>query len=176
MNYKKLLLIALLMSPFFGFAQKNTNYLRVAGQLAIPTGGLSEIVGTGFGGSVKGIFGFSRTPQYFTVEGGYNRFEVKDLPAGASGNYSAIPIYAGYRAKLGGIIFDAQAGASFNKIAAAGIGGSASDTQTAFAWAVGASYEYKQVELGLRFQSSEASNDAFIIRFVGVRLGYNFSL
>ncbi|MES2653257.1 MAG: outer membrane beta-barrel protein [Bacteroidota bacterium] len=176
MKFKLIVFFAFLLSPFFSFAQKNTNYLKVAGQMAIPTGQLADIVGVGYGGSVKGIFGFSKQPQYLTVEAGYNRLGVKDLPAGSSGNYSAIPVYAGYRARLGQLIFDAQTGVSFNRIAASGPGGSASDTQTAFAWAVGASYEYKQVELGLRFQSSEANNDTFIIRFVGVRLGYNFKL
>jgi len=176
MNFKKIILLAFLSIPLFCFAQKHTNYLKVAGQMAIPTGNLSDIVNIGYGGSVKGIFGFSKLPQYFTVEAGYNRFGVKDLPASSSANYSAIPVYAGYRAKLGGLIFDAQAGASFNRIAGSGPGGTASDTQTAFGWAFGASYVYKQAELGLRFQSSEASDDVFIIRFVGVRLGYNFSL
>ncbi len=176
MNYKKILLITFLLIPFFSLAQKNKNYLKVAGQVAIPTGNLSDIVNIGVGGSVKGIFGFSKLPQYFTVEAGYNRFGVKNLSAGSTGNYSAIPVYAGYRARMGSIIFDAQAGASFNRIAGSGPGGAASDTQTAFGWAFGASYEYKQVELGLRFQSSEASNDVFVIRFVGARIGYNFSL
>lgn len=144
--------------------------------MAIPTGNLSDILNIGYGGSVKGIIGFSRQPQYVTLEAGYNRFGVKDLPSGSSGNFSSIPVYAGYRAKLGGLIFDAQTGAAFNRIAASGPGGNASDTETAFAWAIGASYDYKNVELGLRFQSSESGKDTFVLRFIGVRLGYNFSL
>lgn len=176
MNYKNLLLLVLFASPLFGFAQKNKNFLKVSGQIAIPTGNLSDILNIGYGGAVKGIFGFSKQPQYFTAEAGYNRFGVKDLPSGSSGNFSSIPLYVGYRAKLGGLIFDAQTGASFNRIAASGPGVTASDTETAFAWAVGASYEYKKVELGLRFQSAEGSKDTFTLRFIGVRLGYNFPL
>ena len=177
---KKLILIAAIVFPLFALGQKNTNYLKVAGQVAIPLGNLSDIVNTGFGGSVKGIFGFSKLPQYFTVEAGYNRFGIKNAPIGSSssfsGNYAAIPIYGGYRARMDKLVFDAQAGVSFNRIAASSNGGSASDSQTAFGWAFGASYDFKGAEIGLRYQSSEASNDTFIIRFLGIRLGYNFSL
>ncbi len=82
----------------------------------------------------------------------------------------------GYRAKLGRLIFDAQTGAAFNRIAGSGVVGSASDTETAFAWAVGAGYEYNKVELGLRFQSGEGAKDTYTLRFIGVRLGYSFPL
>ncbi|WP_316814433.1 outer membrane beta-barrel protein, partial [Pedobacter heparinus] len=143
---------------------------------AIPTGRLADIVKTGFGGSAKGMYGIGKLPQYLTIEAGYNRFAVKDLPSDASAHYSAVPVYLGYRANLSGVLLESQAGLSFNRIAGSGPGGTASAKQTAFAWSLGAGYVYKSVEIGIRYQSSEKGDDAQAVRFVGVRLGYNFGL
>lgn len=162
--------------PFAAFSQKGKNAIQVSGQAAIATGDLSDVVKTGFGTAVKGMYGIGKNPQSLTVETGYNRFGVKNLPSGASGNYSAIPLYGGYRANLSGVIVESQAGVSFNHIAASGAGGSASANQTAFAWALSAGYQYKDIELSVRYQSSEGSDDTQPIRFVGIRLGYNFGL
>lgn len=162
--------------PFAAFSQKGKNAIQVSGQAAIPTGDFSDVVNTGFGGSVKGIYGISNKPQFLTVEAGYNRFGVKNLPSGASANYSAIPVYGGYRANLSGVILESQAGVSFNRVAASGSGSSASANQTAFGWALSAGYQYKDIELSVRYQSSEGSDDTQPIRFVGIRLGYNFGL
>jgi hypothetical protein len=176
MNRNFLILTLFLVFPLITLAQKGNNLIQVGGQAAIPTSDLSDIVNTGFGGTVKGMYGFSAKPQFFTLEAGYNRFGVKNLPSGASAHYSALPIYAGYRANLGGIILESQVGASFNRIAGSGSGGTASANQTAFGWALGAGYAYKAIELGVRYQSSEADNDELVIRFIGIHLGYNFSL
>ncbi|WP_316792151.1 outer membrane beta-barrel protein [Pedobacter frigoris] len=170
------LFFAIALFPFFTFAQKGSHYLQVSGQAAIPTASLADIVKTGFGGSVKGMYGIGVFPQHLTLEAGYNRFAVKDLPSSASAHYSAIPVYLGYRANLSGFILESQAGLSFNRIAGSGSGGSASANQTAFGWSLGAGYTYKSVELGVRYQSSEKGDDVQEIRYVGIRLGYNFSL
>jgi len=176
MNRNFFALVCLIIFPLVTMAQKGSNFVQVAGQLAIPTGNLSDIVKTGFGGSVKGIYGFSAKPQSVTLEAGYNRFGVKDLPAVASGHYSALPVYAGYRANLSGVVLETQAGVSFNRVAVSAPGISGSDTQTAFGWALSAGYEFKNAELGVRYQSSEGSKDTTVIRFLGIRLAYNFAL
>lgn len=176
MKHIRLIFFGLFVFPLCSLAQQGTNQIQIAGQASIPTGDLADIVKTGFGGSVKGMYGITRKPQSLTFEAGYNRFSVKDLPSSASAHYSAIPLYAGYRANLGGIILESQAGVSFNRIAGSGPAGNASDTQTAFGWALSAGYVFRSVELGVKYQSSEADNDTFAIRFVGIRLGYNFGL
>ena len=59
------------------------------------------------------MLGFSKTPQQVTLETGYNRFGIKNLPSGVNGNYSAIPLYLGYRARLGWLIVEGNGGLSF---------------------------------------------------------------
>ena len=175
---KRIILILAVFAalPFVASAQKGTNAIQISGQAAIPVGDLADIVKTGFGGAAKGIYGFSSKPQSFTLEAGYNQFAVKNLPSSASAHYSAIPVYVGYRANLSGVVLESQAGLSFNRIAGSGPGGTASANESVFGWALSASYLYRSVELGVRYQSSEGAKDANVIRFVGVRLGYNFGL
>jgi opacity protein-like surface antigen len=170
------LIFALAIFPFITFAQKGSHYLQVSGQAAIPTGRLADIVKTGFGASAKGMYGIGKLPQHLTLEAGYNRFAVKDLPSDASAHYSAIPVYLGYRANLSGVLLESQAGLSFNRIAGSGPGGTASASQTAFGWSLGAGYVFNSVELGVRYQSSEKGDDVQKVRFIGIRLGYNFGL
>ncbi|TDQ11251.1 porin family protein [Pedobacter metabolipauper] len=170
------ILTLFLIFPLVTLAQKGSNFLQLSGQAAIPTSDLSDVVKTGFGGALKGMYGFSSKPQYLTIEAGYNRFAVKGLSSSTSAHYSALPVYAGYRANLSGVILETQAGVSFNRIAGSGLGGSASANQTAFGWALTAGYIFKDLELDVRYQSSEGDDDTYIIRFVGIRLGYNFAL
>lgn len=158
------------------FAQKGTKMLQLSGQAAIPTGKLSDIVNVGYGAALKGILGVGKTNQQITLEAGYNRFNVKNLPSTLDASYSSVPIYLGYRANLGGIIIEGQSGLALNHIEGSGPGGKVSENQTAFGWALGAGYMYRSVELDIRYQNSEAGSDTNVIRFVGIRLAYNFSL
>ena len=176
MNKKTLLVFALVAVSYLANAQKGTNKIQVAGQVGFPTGDLADVAKTGFGAAAKGMLGFSAKPQYVTLEAGYNNFSVKNLPSSVNANYSSVPIYLGYRANLSGVILESQAGVSLNHIEAAGPGGTVSANQTGFGWALSAGYEFKNVELSVRYQNSEAESDSQKIRFVGIRLGYNFSL
>jgi hypothetical protein len=176
MNKKILLILTFLVCSFYANAQKGMNGIQIAGQASIPTGRLSDVVNTGFGASAKGMYGFSKIAQFVTLEAGYNRFSVKNLPSSVSANYSAIPVYTGYRANLGGIVLEGQAGVSFNHVEGSGPSGTVSSNQTAFGWAISAGYAYRNIELDLKYQNSESDNDTYVIRFVGIRLGYNFGL
>lgn len=161
-------------------AQKGVNGIQVGARVALPTEKLNKIANTGFGATIKGMYGIGSTssPHQVTLEAGYNRFGLKDLPAGASGSYAAIPIYTGYRYLFGNVILDAQAGISINRISgesAAGV--KASDSQTAFGFAVGAGYLIQQkIELGVKYQSSDMNDDIYDIKFFAFRVGYNFAL
>lgn len=177
---KKILLFTVSVFTFsLANAQKGTNGIQVGARVAFPTEKLNKLANTGVGGSIKGMYGIGSksSPHQVTLEAGYNRFGLKDLPAGASGHYSAIPLYTGYRYLFGKVILDTQAGISINRISdenAAGV--KASGSQTAFGWSVGAGYLIKQIEVGVKYQSSDMNDDLYDIKFVGLRVGYNFAL
>lgn len=167
----------ILCSIVFVNAQKGSNIIQVSGQVGLPVGDLADVAKVGYGGAVKGMYGFGAKEQHVTLEAGYNYFPVKDLPDGVSANYSAIPIYTGYRYSFSNFHFESQAGISINKITGTVDGkGSKSETMTNFAWALGASYTYNNIELGVRYQSSETKKEKEDITFIGIRLAYNFTL
>lgn len=178
---KKILMLTAISALSFSVtkAQKGTNGIQVGARVVFPTEKLNKIVNTGFGGSVKGMYGIGSksSPHQVTLEAGYNRFGLKDLPTGASGSYSAIPLYTGYRYLFGKVILDTQAGISINRISGHNVAGTEVDgTQTAFGWSVGAGYLIKQIEIGVKYQSSDVRDDIYDIKFVGLRVGYNFKL
>ena len=173
---KTLLLCTSLLIFSFAKAQKGNNGIQIGARAAFPTEKLADIVNTGYGATLKGMYGFGADPHQVTLEVGYNRFGLKNLPASVSGYYAALPIYTGYRYTFGHVIIDTQAGVSFNSVKGSGPGGTASGNQTAFGWAIGVGYVYKKVELGVKYQSSDVRDDIYDIKFVAVRLGYNFTL
>jgi len=177
---KRILLLTVSIFTFsLANAQKGTNGIQVGARVAFPTEKLNKIANTGFGGSLKGMYGIGSksSPHQVTLEAGYNRFGLKDLPAGASGAYAAIPIYSGYRYLFGKVILDTQVGISINSVSEKNTAGvKYSDNQTAFGWSVGAGYLIKQIELGVKYQSSDMNDDIYDIKFVGLRVGYNFAL
>ena len=175
-KYFILVLMAFLLGSYAASAQKGNNLLQLSGTVAIPTGELSNVVDVGYGGAIKGLYGVGQQAQQITLEAGYNRFSVKNLPSSVQANYSTVPIYLGYRAKLGRIIIEGQSGLAFNHIEASGPSGTVGSNQTAFGWALAAGYAFRAVELDLRYQNSESGSDTYVIRFVGIRLAYNFSL
>lgn len=177
---KKILLLSVSLLAFIGVnAQKGTNGIQVGARAVFPTEKLNKIANTGFGGSLKGFYGIGSksSPHQVTLEAGYNRFGLKDLPSGASGSYSAIPLYTGYRYLLGNVVIDTQAGFSINRISGTSSAGvKANGSQTAFGWAVGAGYLIKKVELGVKYHSSDLNDDVYDIKFFALRVGYNFAL
>ncbi|RYF25860.1 MAG: hypothetical protein EOO42_02920 [Flavobacteriales bacterium] len=177
---KRILLVAIAVFSFSAAnAQKGVKVIQVGARFAIPTEKLNSIANPGVGGSVKGIYGIGNasSPHQVTLEAGYNRFGIKDLPSGASGAYSAIPIYTGYRYSFGKVVIDTQAGISINRLAGESAEGvKASGNETNFGWAVGVGYLINQVELGVKYHSSHVKDDVYEIKFFGLRAAYNFNL
>lgn len=177
---KKILLLTVSVFTFsLANAQKGTNGIQVGARVAVPTEKLSKVANTGVGGTVKGYYGIGSksTPHQVTLEAGYNRFGLKDLPSGVSGYYSAIPLYTGYRYLFGKVILDTQVGFSINRAGGKNVAGEKfSDGETAFGWAIGAGYLIKQIELGVKYQSSHGDDAIYSLKFVGLRVGYNFAL
>ncbi|MCX2477021.1 outer membrane beta-barrel protein [Pedobacter sp. MC2016-05] len=176
LRYSILVLMAFLLASYAASAQKGSNLLQISGSVAIPTGELSKVADVGYGGAIKGLYGVGQQAQQITLEAGYNRFSVKNLPSSVKANYSTIPLYLGYRANLGNIIIEGQSGLAFNHIEGSGPSGTVGSNQTAFGWALSAGYIFRAVELDVRYQNSESGSDTQVIRFVAVRLAYNFSL
>ncbi len=175
LKYSGLIMIFLFIS-YQSWSQKGVNLIQPSVQVNIPTGNLADNVNTGYGAALKGMLGVGKVPQHLTLEVGYNRFGVKNLPSSVDASYSSIPAYFGYRARLGGLTIESQAGVAFNHIEGSGPLGTVKSNQTSFGWAISAGYVYRNVELAVRYQNSESENDTYVIRFVGVRLAYNFSL
>ncbi|MDQ8013206.1 MAG: outer membrane beta-barrel protein [Flavobacterium nitrogenifigens] len=177
MKKKYLIALTALFLAASANAQKGNNQIQVSAQAAFPVDDLSKACSTGYGAAAKGLYGIGLRDQQVTLEAGYNFFPVKNLPDGVSAHYSAIPIYTGYRYSFSNFHIESQAGISINRIyAQANSGKSESDTNTQFGWAIGVGYAYQNIELGVRYQSSDMKSEDEGISFVAVRLGYNFTL
>jgi hypothetical protein len=168
--------IILLAIALSAAAQKGNNQLQIGGQATFPIGNLADVAKTGYGVSAKGMYGFGTASQQATLEVGYNRLAVKNLPSGVKANYSAIPIYTGYRYLVGSFFFEPQAGVSFNKVVASSAGTTVSGNETNFGWATSVGYNLGDLEISVRYQSSDVKNSDVGLTFVGARLAYNFEL
>ena len=173
----KLCLIAVLVIfTFTASAQKGNNIFQPSVQLNIPTGDLADVAKTGYGVALKAMFGIGEATQFFTLEGGFNHFGVKDkfLTPGVDAEYRSIPFYAGYRYMVKQFSFETQAGVAVNTIYASNSFALASQTKTYFAWAAGLGYEIKQFEIFFRYQHSDVKDTSSNITFAALSLGYNF--
>lgn len=174
---KKLLLITslLFVTVLFTQAQKAPMQLGVAAELGFPTGDFSNGFKTGFGGSLKGLFGVSKDGQ-ITFTTGYTNYASKAI--GVDITYKAsigiIPFLAGYRHSFNGFYIEPQAGyGNYTvRVKVNDITGSAS--KGGFTYAAGLGYASKGFDIGARYQGSSVDGDN--ISLIGVHIGYNFSL
>ena len=154
-------------------AQKGTTKVAVAAEVGLPNGDFGDGFKTGFGGSVKGLFGIGQAGQV-TFTSGYSSFTAKGSTSDMKLTMSIIPILAVYRHNFSGLYVEPQIGYGIYGAKLKTPEGSDSDSDGAFTWAFGAGYVYQNFELGVRYQS--ASKDGDNLSMVGIRLGYNFSL
>ena len=157
-------------------AQTGSKYLHIAVQAARPTSSLLEVTNIGYGGAIKGMYGFGDSKQQATLEGGYNRFPVSHLPSGVNAQYSAIPLYGGYRYQFTHVALEAQAGISLNRIVGRNSQVSVSDHENDFAWALSIAYTLKGFEVSARYQNSDVKGSIDDLTFLAVRLAYNIKL
>ena len=174
----KRLLLTIISLGFFtaALAQKGNNELQVGAQLSIPTGQLADLTTLGYGFSAKTLFGFSEAPEQVSFEAGYNRFGVKKdlLPANVHAQYRSWPIYTGYRYHFSNIYLESQAGVAFNTLYASNNFKLVGDTKAYFAWALSVGYSINQLDLAIKYQSSDVSDDGTNLTFLGVRAAYRF--
>lgn len=109
-----------------------------------------------------------------TFTTGYTSFGWND-DFEVDGNFSIIPLLAGYRQNFSGFYVEPQLGLGIYNSKMEFMGESESDSESAFTWAVGLGYVINQAfDIGFRYQS--ATKDSEELNHFGLRLGYNFSL
>ena len=159
-------------------AQTGKNQIGVGADLGIPIGDFVDAFKTGFGGYAKGLFGIGQAGQ-ITFTTGYSAFKAKGSTSEESITANIIPLMAGYRHNFSGFYAEPQVGYNIFGAKMKSQGESASDSKGGFGWAVGFGYVVSDFDLGVRYQggkpgdSGEGSSDW---SFVGIRVGYNFSL
>jgi hypothetical protein len=179
----KFIMRKVLLATFIGVAsfiganaQKGHNQIGIGPEVAIPVGDFGDGFKTGFGGSVKGMFGVGTAGQV-TLTSGYTTFKAKGLESGEKFNASIIPILLGYRHNFNGFYVEPQAGYGIygSKISGTGTGLDGTNSSGAFTWAAGIGYALKQgVDIGARYQSGH--KDGATTGVVGFTVRYNFSL
>lgn len=171
---KKVLLSVLFIAAFSVVkAQKGNNQIGVAAEVGIPTGDFGDAFKTGFGGSVKGLYGVGTAGQ-ITFTTGYTGYKAKESTSDYKATWGIIPLLAGYRHNFSGFYLEPQAGLGIYTAKVTILGQSGSDNTSAFTWAVGAGYAMNGVDVGVRYQG--ASKDGDNISLIGIHVGYNFSL
>jgi hypothetical protein len=173
---RKFLIAAILGATSFGVqAQTGHNQIGFGPEVAIPTGDFGDMFNTGFGGSVKGMFGIGTAGQV-TMTSVYTIYKAKDLPSGVDFNASSIPILLGYRHNFKGFYVEPQAGYGIlgSKVSGTGTSLDGSDSDGGFTWAAGIGYAMQQgIDIGARYQSTEKDGSTSLIGFT---VRYNFSL
>lgn len=172
---KKLFLgtVLLFFTVILTQAQKAPTQLGVAAELGFPTGDFGDGFKTGFGGSLKGLFGVSKDGQLsFTT--GYTRYAYKDNEPDYKGSISIVPFLAGYRQNFNGFYLEPQLGYGSYTARVKSGGIKVSNTKGGFTYAAGLGYASKGFDIGARYQGAKVDGDN--ISLIGIHVGYNFSL
>lgn len=165
-------------TPAVASAQLSTGF-SIAGGLAMPTGNFANGVSSGFNGALGLNIGAPLVPVGVRIEGGYNGFNGKNLPAGSSGDVRVLSgtvnatLGMGLPYLIGGVgYYGARATASSG-------GFSASSTQSAAGFNVGAGLRFP---LGLLSTFAEVryhkmmgdANNGGDISYVPITFGVQF--
>lgn len=162
------------------FAQKGGIKVGVGVDVNIPSGDFSSAdqadANTGFGPSIKGMYGVSDAGSItLTAAMSFHKNKTtSDL------KYNLFNIMAGYRHSFTGFYVEPQIG--YTNFTAKYSPTSYKESGSGFAWAIGAGYEYKGLDLSVRYQSQSISaldqltSGSTTIPYIGFRVGYNFSL
>ncbi len=165
---------ALLVTAFFSAdAQKGNNQISVAAEVGLPIGDFGDGFKTGFGGSVKGLFGVGNSGQ-FTLTTGYSEYKVKNSSDEMGLSIGIIPILAGYRLSMNGFYVEPQLGYGVYAAKIKFEGDRISSSNGVFTYAAGVGYAKNKIDFGVRYQSGTEDGDN--ISLVGIHFGYNFSL
>lgn len=143
------------------------NKFGIGAEFAFPTGSFGDFYDLGYGASLQ-----FQTPIVeklnFTATAGYLNFKAKDEIGG--GNYGAIPVKIGARYFIAENFYaGGELGASF---------GTEEGSETSFVYTPNIGVEFPvsdkgSIDLGARY---EAWSNNGTLKFVGLRLAYNFGL
>lgn len=172
---KKLLfsLAFIIVASIAANAQSGTIKIGIGAEAGIPVGDAKDALKTGFGGSAKALFGIGNAGQV-TFTTGYSAFKGKNLEEGYKATLSVIPLLAGYRQNFSGFYVEPQAGVGIIGEKDEYGGQSETGSTTKFTWAVGAGYVISNVDIGVRYQRSEADGGNFSL--VGIKVAYNIPI
>ena len=172
---KKLFLSAsLLLAVLFSVkAQKGNNQIGIAAEVGFPTGSFKDGINTGFGGTIRGLIGVGNTGQV-TVTTGYVNFQAEGNTTEGSASAAIVPILAGYRLSMGGLYIEPQLGYGVYIAKVKFDGATISSSSGAFTYSAGVGFAKNKIDIGVRYQSGSVDGDN--VGYVGVHLGYNFSL
>lgn len=177
-NLKSLYLTTLLIClGIFSYAQNGFHTIGVGAEVGLPTGDFGKVYNIGIGATAKAFYGITENGD-ITGTLGYIRFGLDDDTGIMSGSMGMIPIMFGYRHNFEGLYAEPQLGlmmltsnVTYKDDMGLGLGAlSGSASETKFSLGLGGGYQFGNWDLGARFQIIDSMN------FLGVRVGYNFSL
>jgi|SRR5687768_15137961 len=172
---KKIILAFLCIGAFATVkAQQGNNQIGIAAEAALPIGDFADSHKTGIGGSLKGLFGVGQSGQV-TFTTGYTSFKSEGSTNNFKSTFTVIPLLAGYRHNFtGGIYVEPQLGYGIYGSKIEIMDEDETDSEGAFTFAIGIGFAASGFDAGVRYQG--ASQDGNTTSFVGVRVGYNFTL
>jgi hypothetical protein len=154
-------------------AQKGTTQIGIAAEVGLPMGDFGDGFNTGFGGSVKGLFGIGEAGQ-ITFTTGYSTFKAEGSTDDYKATLGIIPLLAGYRHNFSGFYVEPQVGYGIYRGKFEILGDETSDSEGAFTYAIGLGFAKNGFDGGVRYQG--ASKDGSNTSLVGIHVGYNFTL
>ena len=168
MKKLSVLVVAFFTCKTISFAQRGMNGITIRADIGLPIGDFGEFYKTGFGGHVMGKFGVGTAGQ-ISLRSGYMTF-TSDIDNDFSTN--VIPVMAGYRHNLSGFYVHPELG--IGMIGSKYEGGE-SEHESRFAWAIGAGFGRRNLDIGARYEKISTGTDDVQFSFIGLHLGYTFS-
>jgi len=174
-KFQFLLIASFLFTTAKTFAQESSipsPSLNIGVEAGLPVGDFADSHKLGLGGSLKALFPVAPDAA-ITLSAGYMSFSAKEYEFGgvtAKGPaVNMIPIKAGFRYNFQtGLYFEPQLGYTNFKV-------KDGESAGAFTYAANLGYLFNQkVDLSARYEAFSKNDNT--TSFVGLRLGYNFSL
>jgi len=172
---KKILLVTAIFTSFISVAQsqRGRNQIGFASDIGLPMGHFDNDFNTGYGGSLKGLWGVAKSGQV-TFTTGYTRYESKGELSNYHGSSGIIPFLAGYRLIKGGFYTEPQIGYGLYRLTLKDYTGEKlSETNGAFTYAIGVGFTTHGIDLGIRYQGAKKGSDDLTL--VGIHVGYILS-
>jgi hypothetical protein len=152
-------------------AQTGNNQIGIGAEINVPLGSFGDAYKTGFGGTIKGLYGIGKAGQ-LSLTTGYSAFKGKSETnlgySYAGQTFTMVPVLVGYRHHFTGLYVEPQLGVTINGTKASGV---KVETMTKFAFALNAGYEINGLDISLRYHT-----EGDVLSLFAARIGYNFSL